>query len=534
MENMQNDSETISLKKIIIDYLFHWKVFFVAACVSLVCAILYLVFYPKTYEFIARIKIQEDKNLGSGGSLGLGEAAGLMKSFGLGGVSGGAVNIDDEIAIISSNDLLKKVVVRLGLNVTYKEKYSLISLYEDSPLLIVPDSLTQEKLDSFVSFDIKISENGTAQIKMGNTGEEYSFVSLPAQLRVSEGVFDIFYRTESGVKRNIKKPFSMNISISPAGWTAEDLAEAITVDEFSKNANTLELLYSDYSKKRGKDLLNALMEEYNKSSESVKKEEGHKAMAFLDVRINGVLQELNNIELTIESYKIKNKLTDLKYDVQYYADAVKSIREKIIEFEAQSHIINLLEAYVKDPKNKYSVIPAMLSADGEKGGAISAYNDALMGRDKINKSTNSINPLSEIADSQIDKLRDGVVSAIDNAQKSSQFVLNDLKSQEKAIMEKMEYVPTYEREYLDYKREQEILQGVYLILLQKREEVALSLGQERDRGFIVDAAVAKYRPVAPRKLFAVLGFLIFTIIIPIGYLFAKQQLQDLMDIYKGK
>ena len=505
---MQKDSETISLKKIIVDYLYHWKVFLVAACISLVCAILYMVLYPQTYEFVARIKIQEDKNLGSGGSMGLGEASGLMKSFGLGSISGGAVNIDDEIAIMSSNDLLKKVIIRLGLNVTYKKPYSLISLYEDSPLLIIPDSLTQENLDCFVSFKIEVSKNGAVLIKMKETGKEYSFASLPAQLRVPEGVFDILYGTEGDVTKKIEKPFSLNISVSPAGWMAEDLAEAITVEEFSKNANTLELLYSDYSRKRGKDLLNTLMDEYNNSSESVKKEEGHKAMTFLDVRINGVLQELNGIERTIETYKIKNKLTDIEYDVQFYADAVKNIREKIIEYEAQNHIINLLDTYVKDPKNKYSVIPAMLSADGEKGGAISA--------------------------SQIDKLRDGVVLAIDNARKSSQFVLNDLKSQEKAIMSKMDYVPTYEREYLDYKRQQEILQGVYLILLQKREEVALSLGQERDKGFIVDAAVAKYRPVAPRKLFAVLGFLILTIVIPMGYLFAKQQLRDLIDIYKRK
>ena len=86
---MQKDSETISLKKIIVDYLYHWKVFLVAACISLVCAILYMVLYPQTYEFVARIKIQEDKNLGSGGSMGLGEAAGLMKSFGLGSISAG-------------------------------------------------------------------------------------------------------------------------------------------------------------------------------------------------------------------------------------------------------------------------------------------------------------------------------------------------------------------------------------------------------------------------------------------------------------
>lgn len=52
MENMQKDSETISLKKIIVDYLYHWKVFLVAACISLVCAILYMVIYPQTYEFV--------------------------------------------------------------------------------------------------------------------------------------------------------------------------------------------------------------------------------------------------------------------------------------------------------------------------------------------------------------------------------------------------------------------------------------------------------------------------------------------------
>ena len=203
MENMQKDSETISLKKIIVDYLYHWKVFLVAACISLVCAILYMVLYPQTYEFVARIKIQEDKNLGSGGSMGLGEAAGLMKSFGLGSISGGAVNIDDEIAIMSSNDLLKKVIIRLGLNVTYKKPYSLISLYEDSPLLIIPDSLTQENLDCFVSFKIEVSKNGAVLIKMKETGKEYSFASLPAQLRVPEGVFDILYGTEGDVTKKI-------------------------------------------------------------------------------------------------------------------------------------------------------------------------------------------------------------------------------------------------------------------------------------------------------------------------------------------
>ena len=90
------DNETIGLKSIIVRYLLHWKLFLGVFLFSIIPAVLYLIYYPRTYEMMARIQIQEDKDLG-GGSFGLGEAAGLMKSFGLGSVSGGVVNNDDEL-----------------------------------------------------------------------------------------------------------------------------------------------------------------------------------------------------------------------------------------------------------------------------------------------------------------------------------------------------------------------------------------------------------------------------------------------------
>ena len=83
MESIQTDNETISLKKIIVNYISHWKLFVAAACFSVIPAVLYLVLYPKTYEIMAKMKIQEDKDLTSSGSMGLGEAAGLMKSLAL-------------------------------------------------------------------------------------------------------------------------------------------------------------------------------------------------------------------------------------------------------------------------------------------------------------------------------------------------------------------------------------------------------------------------------------------------------------------
>lgn len=527
MESIIKDNETISLKKIIINYVRQWKLFVLAACISLLLAILYLVFYPKTYEVMSRLQIQEDKELG-GGSIGLGEAAGLMKSFGLGAGTGTAIIIDDEIVTLSSNWLLKEMILKLGINVSYQKPFSLVKMYDESPLLVTPDSQTQESLDEVVSFVAKVQKDGSLEIKMDNTGETFSFASFPAQLKVEQGVFNITCREAA-----INEPFTLNISVAPAGWVAEDLADAFTIEEYSKSSNTIEILCTDHNKKRGMDMLNVLMDGYNKRASNIKKKEGMSSMIFLNGRIADVMQDLNNIELKIESYKIKNKMTDIEHDVQFYVDAVKDLRQKIIELETQQHIIVLLDSYVKDPKNKYNLIPAMLSAvDGEKGGAITVYNEALIERDRMMKSTKTDNPLLEVATNQVDKLRESVFLAIDNAKKSVGFVLTDLKKQEQAIFDKMENVPSFEREYLDLRRQQEIFQGVYLILLQKKEEIALSLGQEKDKGYVLDSAFVKKKPIAPRKLYAGLFMIVFTLFIPVFYLFVKEQIISLVKEYK--
>lgn len=528
MESIQQDKETISLKKIIVDYIRYWKLFFIAGCISLVPAILYLIFYPKTYELMSRIQILEDKDFGSSG-VGLGEAAGLMKSFGLAGNGGGAINIDDEVATLSSNYILKQVVLELGTNVVYKKSYSFYKLYEESPLSVIPDSITQESLEEGVSFHVKSNQDGSVKVKMEKTGETFSFQSLPAQLKVEEGVFNISRRTVS----DEDKSFSINVSVSPASWTAEEMAQDFLIEPYSKSSNVIEISCTEHERMRGKDMLNALMKVYNKNSTILKKEDGYKVMTFLDSRILEVMDNLDASERTIEAYKIKNKMTDIEYDVQFYVDAVKTLREKIVDLEAQTHIIDLLDAYVKDPKNKYSLIPTLLSVgEGDKGGAISTYNEALIEREKLKKSSKTISPLSEIADTQISKLRESVCLSIENTKKSAQYVLDDLKQQEQKVYDKMGNVPTYEREFLNYKRQQEIYQGVYLILLQKKEEIALSLGQDKDKGHIVDAAFVKKNPIAPRKLFAGIFMIIFTLVVPVVYLFCKGQYLVLKDEFK--
>ena len=113
--NDADDREAVGLRPIIVGYLRQRTTILVSAAISLLAAILYLVLYPKTYEIMARVQIQEDAGMLGTGSIGLGEASGLMKTFGIGSMGGGSVSIDDEISTLKSNSLMRKMVVELGL-----------------------------------------------------------------------------------------------------------------------------------------------------------------------------------------------------------------------------------------------------------------------------------------------------------------------------------------------------------------------------------------------------------------------------------
>ena len=157
---MERDNEVISLKNIIIYYLNHWKLFLTSGIISLVIAILYLILYPKTYEVMSVVKVQDEKDLSSGGGISMGDAAGLMRSFGLGGGTGGSINIDDEISTLKSNSLLSKAVVELGLDVTYEQPFSFRTLYDDSPVIVYPDSMFRKNIDQVLDFLLQVNERG--------------------------------------------------------------------------------------------------------------------------------------------------------------------------------------------------------------------------------------------------------------------------------------------------------------------------------------------------------------------------------------
>ena len=525
--NDANDREAIGLRPIIAGYLRQRKVIMISAAISLLAAILYVVLYPRTYEVMARVQIQDDASMISSGGIGLGEAAGLMKSFGIGGMGGGgSISIDDEISTLRSNSLMRKMVIQLGLYAEYCRPFSLLRLYGQEPVRVTCDSTTLDALDDRVEFALNVSDRGEVTIKAKSKADglkqTFHFDRLPAVVKLGNRTFTFDRNKDLAANTGATQ---LNITVYPPRWVAEKAADDFLIEDYSKSANIIELSCTDYERQRAKDMLNLLIDLYNQEAYDYKKVQSDVSLVFLNERIAHVMGELEQVEQKIERYKAENKLTDVEYDIQYYAEYMRDLKGRLIEAETQANMVAMMDAFVRNPANRYKLVPSLLTSGTAEteGSAIFLYNQALLEREKAIRNSNEQNPMVASLTTQVDRLRETVFQSINNAQQTMQQTRQTLQKQERELLDRMGSIPVQERIYVDYKRQQEILQGVYLILLQKREEISLALGQKTERAKIIDTAFVKAKPVAPRKVFALAGFIVLTLLLSIGWLVCRDQ-----------
>jgi len=529
-----DSKENIGIKPIIVDYLRQWKTIVVSGILALVVAVLYLVLYPVTYETMARVQIQEDRDLMSTGSIGLGEAAGMMRSFGLGGLAKTGVNIEDEIVTLYSSSLMSEMVKQLDLYVEYTKPYFFwYKMYGEEPVKVLCDTATLAKMDESVKFTIKVSANGKIHIKSKTKAQsqKFQFDAFPAVIELQQGRFVITKNPLSS-----ETAFKINATVFPPSWVAETLAKEILIEDYSKSSNMIEFTCQDHKRQRAKDMLNTLIALYNQEAYSFKKKTGDLSLEFLSGRLESVVADLNDVERKIELYKIANKLTDVQADVLFYAESMKELQTKIIEIETQTTLVELMDAFVKDPKNRYALIPSLYTistTEAESGSPISLYNITLLERERVIKNSGSEdNPKVAELTMQADKLRESVFQMIDNYHQSMVLAQQNLAVKEKQLLSRLDAVPAQERIYVDYKRQQEIYQGVYLILLQKREEIALSIGQNNDKAKIIDAAFVMKKPVQPRKIYALMAVVLLTFVLSVAWIFLKRACLSIIEEFK--
>ena len=316
---------------------------------------------------------------------------------------------------------------------------------------------------------------------------------------------------------------------------ARDYCNSLSIAPTSKTTSVAVISLKNSSLQRGQDFIDQLLEMYNRNTNNDKNEIAQKTAEFIDERIGIISKELGSTEANLESFKRDAGITDLTSEAQIALAGNAEYEKKSVENRTQISLVNDLRKYLRG--NEYEVLPSNVGLqDAALIGAIERYNEMLMERKRLLRTSTESNPTIVNLDTSIRAMKANVQATLEGTLQGLMITKESLDREASRYSRRISNAPGQERAYVSIARQQEIKAGLYLMLLQKREENAIALAATANNAKIIDEAIADDIPVSPKRSMIYLIALILGVGIPVGIIYlielTKFKIEGRADVEK--
>lgn len=494
-----------------------WPWTLICALVTGTAAFLYLYFTTPDYKINAKILIKDEDKKGGGGMADVS----MLQSIGL---LSGASNVDNELEILKSYTLMYKVISDLQLNVACftKRSFKTVELYgKHEPFHFKFIGFNESLLrKGSLEYAVQVNADKSFIIRDAENERQYTLhygdtVNLPAGKAILQANTAFRENTEGTYRINVSDPSAVSRNYMK-------LLEATIPN---KQVSTINISLAQSVPEKGEMAVNTLIREYMQANVDDNNRIADSTMSFIDARLLVVGDQLSDIEKEIQTFKQKNELADLSEQSKVLIANTGDYARQQAEQEVQLNVIESLEKYLLENTESPRVVPAsLLIQDPTLTALTSQYNSLLMQRSRLLLATTEHNPMVQNLDQQLKDIRSDMLRGIASVKRGAQVALRSVRGNAGELEARIRQVPAKERVFLDYSRQQAIRQELYLFLLQKREETAISRSSTIANARIIDAAQADDLPFQPKRKLIMILAVTAGILLPFGFVYIKDML----------
>lgn len=526
MESIQENEEKSSFDfaTIYTALILNWKWFVLSLIICMGAAHIYLRYATPIYQSAAKLLIKDDE--GSRSSFKGGNS--IMSATNLGIISN-SNGIDNEMEILKSRTLAQQTVYDLKLYVNYRHEGKLKDhvLYGDQEVNIDMDLEHLKKLNA--PMNLKITREGRNYHVTGSyyvpidnnsfkpeaVNIDKTFSALPATIGTRVGVVRF---TQNG-NYMLRDGESLKATMIAPEIAAGKYVGNLNVTESSKTTTIVDLVLNDEIPQRAIDYLKQLAIVYNRQANEDKNEIAVRTEQFINQRLEKINAELGSTEGQLENYKKRNNMVELKTNATQAVANADQYAQKLSEANTQVALLDELTKYMNEPSNRHQPIPSNVGlSDASATSLINEYNKIALQRNQLLHSASENSPTVTPLTAQLDDLNSSIKRAMTQARAGLKIQRNSIAAQAGKYEGQINNTPEQERMLTQIGRQQEVKSGLYLMLLQKREENSISLAATADKGKLIDTPVFTGK-VTPKNSIIMLIALILGLAIPAGILF---------------
>ena len=534
----EQKEEDFNLYRVIFKYLIYWPWFVASVIICLGVAFVYMRFQTPVYNVTAAVLVKEDdpRTRAMRANSGAMEALQSMGGFSM------TSSFDNEVEILKSRTLIQKVVTRLGLYISTVEDRSFgydQPLYKNAPVQVylTPEEAEKNggaKLKMTYTPEGKLSVKALYSLNGSEQNEEKTFDVLPAVLPTPVGVFS-FTKNDSVPASD--KEIRLVTYISSPTAVAKGYAGALSVEPTSKTTTIAQIALKESHKQRAVDFINTLVAFYNQDANDEKNEVAQKTADFIEDRIAIINRELGTTESQLADFKQKSGLTDLTTDAKVALEENSKYEQLRIENQTQIRLVEFLRDYINNPANTDEVIPSNVGLqDQNLSTVIDQYNTMIIERKRLLRTSSENNPAVINMKTGIEAMRHSVQTTVASVLEGLRITKGNLDRQASKFEGRISNAPQQEKEFLTIARQQEIKAQLYIMLLQKREENAITLAATATNGRIIEQALPDKYPISPKKKMFLLAALVLGLGIPVGIIYLidllKYKIENAEDVQK--